>query len=274
MLEDAGLLPRSSAEQEADALPPERPINILDLGYGCGDQTVQLTETLRDYLRLQRYVGITLSASQAEFARRQLRASKIRQQSRGSRWGFIDQEWLFTADAAKPDSWNEALQSTIDEEIKSSKLDNDEDVEPWVLALDTLYHFKPSRQPLFDYSTRNLSASIMAFDLLLSDSTTLLQRLILRLVCLISSAPYSNFMTKDEYINSLIAAGYTPECIQIRDVSENVFSGITNYIQTRERELKKFGMSVGGFKAAAWVFGWWAESRVVRGAIVIARQPR
>lgn len=69
----------------------------------------------------------------------------------------------------------------------------------------------------------------------------------------------------------LVRAGYARDRIEVKDVSEHVFSGIAAYMQRREEQLRPFGMGLGKLKGAARVFGWWARSGVVRGVIVVAR---
>lgn len=113
----------------------------------------------------------------------------------------------------------------------------------------------------------------MAFDLILSDSASLIDRLLLRIVCRMAFTPFSNFVTKAEYEKMLVNAGYSREDITFRDVSEHVFPGVAAYMQRRDKELKKFGLGLGKFKAAGRVFDWWARSGVVRGVIVVAKRP-
>lgn len=181
---------------------------------------------------------------------------------------------LFCADAGKPDSWGNEIHQAVS---SSSQLREDKSVTnvppiTWVLALDTLYHFVPSRKPIFNHAFEELHASIMAFDLLLADQPSAWDLLLLRIVSLFASTPFSNFLTVAQYKAQLVAAGYDSNQIEIQDISENVFTGMASFIQTKDRELKKMGMGIGRYKAAAKVFGWWARSGIVRGCIVIAKR--
>ena len=83
----------------------------------------------------------------------------------------------------------------------------DDDTSTWLLALDTMYHFRPSRLPLLQYAHDTLHASFMAFDLVLSEGASWQQRLILRLVCWLTGSPFSNFITEEDYLVMLVNAG-------------------------------------------------------------------
>lgn len=171
---------------------------------------------------------------------------------------------IFAADAAKPDSWEPGLKA-------ATSNDHDQKQETWLLALDTLYHYKPSRTPLITHACHDLQASFMAFDLLLDSSASFTNKLLVRLMCLLSGIPYTNLLTTTQYEDMLVQAGYDRDMIQMRDISEHVFLGISAYIREKDRELKKFGMGVGKFKVPGWLFGWWGRSGVIRGVVVVAR---
>ncbi|KAL5000661.1 hypothetical protein BDV10DRAFT_161705 [Aspergillus recurvatus] len=177
---------------------------------------------------------------------------------------------IFCADAADPSSWNVELKSSL------PPAPTKETEETWLLALDTLYHFSPSRLPLFKYTHSTLHASLMTFDLLLpTPKPSLWTRLILRILCLFTGTLYTNFLTEEEYTALLVEAGYDSSDISFRDISGDVFGGIAGYINSRKEVLKGYGL--GGskgmrkFGGAGNVFGWWARTGVVRGVIIVAR---
>ncbi|KAL2009056.1 hypothetical protein VTN00DRAFT_7250 [Thermoascus crustaceus] len=273
VLQAAGLIQLDGHGRGAALIsnPHESPrsIRLVDVGFGCGDQTIYLTTGLywinagTELTRplFNSYLGITIVGSQADFARQRVSEHWM---STSSAYRTPDVQ-LFCADAANPSTWSP--------ELKEAILANRTSSCTWLLALDTLYHFKPSRQPLFDDAFSNLHSSIMAFDLILSDSASLIDRLLLKIVCLMSSTPFSNFVTKAEYEKMLVDAGYSRQDITFRDISEHVFPGIAAYMQRRDKELKNFGLGLGKFKAAGRVFDWWARSGVVRGIIVVAKRP-
>lgn len=257
-------------------------LTLIDLGFGCGDQTIYLTQHLNSatttpsadninekpvrYL-FDNYVGLTISPSQFSFARDRLDSypELVRNRVR-----------LFCEDAAKPNSWGRDVHDAITN-IPTKQQGTDAASSPlkqttWILALDTLYHFSPSRKPIFCHAFEELHASLMAFDLLLSDKLSTWDLILLRIVSLFTATPFSNFLTITQYKDQLMAAGYKSSQIEIRDISENVFSGIASFIEKRDRELKSIGLGIGRYSVAGKVFGWWARSGIIRGCIVVARR--
>lgn len=112
----------------------------------------------------------------------------------------------------------------------------------------------------------------MGFDLILSSSTSIWEKFLLRILCWVSGIPFGNFLTVDEYIALFVRAGYDREMVEVRDVSEYVFGGLAAFIYNRDKVLKEFGLKgVGRAKIPARVFGWWARTGLVRGVIVTAR---
>lgn len=232
------------------------------------------------------YVGMTIAPSQAEFARKRMERldweedeemSNEKEQYKCTRTRTPDIH-LFCADVAKPGYWSDDIQRALQQPSSSPQKGNKNELpsqnqkeETYLLALDTLYHFRPSRTPLLTHAATTLHATLLAFDLLLAPTTTPLQRLILRLICAVSGTPFTNFLTEEEYINMLMQAGYPREGIVVHDVSGSVFGGIARFIERKDEELGVFGLSVGRFRGAGRIFGWWARSGVVRGVIVAAR---
>jgi hypothetical protein len=175
---------------------------------------------------------------------------------------------VFCADGADPSSWTGELPDSISNLVDTSL---DPDTSTWLLALDTMYHFKPSRLPILYYAQNSLHASFMAFDLLLADNTSWWQRLKMRLVCWVTGSPFTNFLTREEYMRLLVAAGYDRSRIQIKDISRHVFPGITEFMGRRIQEGQPYGIKLGKYRGAKTVFGWWAKSGIVRGVVVVAR---
>lgn len=260
---------------------PGKKINMVDVGFGCGDQSLYLLSGHCGGL-VEEYIGVNDVCSQVEFARQRLvhaypdmmieEEEKPRQKAR-------QRIRLFHADAANPSSWSSDLKRAVSDDYGSSsttatdlRLHECRRPETWVLALDTMYHFQPSRRPFLGYACSDLQASLMAFDLAISDSASMWNRLLLRIICWVTGTPFANFLTRREYEDMLVAAGYSREHIQWRDISEHVFGGIAGFIRRREEELRKFNMGIGKFKGAGYVFDWWARSGLVRGVVVVARK--
>lgn len=253
---------------------------IIDLGFGCGDQSIYLAQLAHKSRQKQTrdsaaeekylfdtYIGLTIDASQFAFANQRLYSHAGLDKARVK---------LFCADAAKPVTWSEgvhqAVANTSTENVSRGTASATLMRSTWVLALDTLYHFKPSREAIFVYAFRELNASIMAFDLFLSDTPSLLDRILLRIICLFAESPFSNFLTIAQYKNQLRAAGYDESKIEIQDISDHVFPGIASFIKRRDGELKTIGMNIGRYRVAGKMFGWWARSGIIRGCIVVARR--
>ena len=283
----------------ARLLPPEiRPISrnrhqtirVLDLGFGCGDQihsllklgtvdrgTGGLAEELSsaEPLIMDRYVGITLNRSQFNHAKQRLTDSDALKDSQRVR--------IFCADAAQPSKWSAELRDIMtllsaapvgfSSLHPSLEARDDQSVpETWVLALDTMYHFFPSRKPVLEYAYRELGASIMAFDLLVSDNASLGSRLLLAVLALLMGCPAKTFMTEIRYRKMLKRAGYTVNNIEFRDISDHVFAPLARFLDTRDKGLRRLGLNIGGFVVAKWMFEWWARSGLIRGVIMVAKR--
>ncbi|KAF7115216.1 hypothetical protein CNMCM5793_001643 [Aspergillus hiratsukae] len=266
-------------------------IKLVDVGIGCGDQSLYLTRQLSRTTDIRTasaggmreahsvrplfdsYVGLTVVKSQADFAKDRL--SQVRSTTELERTSQETPDVkIFAANAADPSSWELSLKRAVfDTSVKSEAIQEYiKKTHTWLLALDTLYHFQPSRERLFKCANQDMQASIMAFDLLLSDQATPWERFVLRLMCLISGIPYGNFVTKTGYRRLLTQAGYESNLIEMRDISEHVFPGIAKFLKRQDAELSKYGMTIGKFKGAAKAFDWWGQTGVIRGVIVVARR--
>lgn len=270
---------------------------LIDVGIGCGDQSLSLTRrlhrstsarsgngnvrdtTIKDQTLVplfDSYIGINITSAQANLARHRLEIGAENKST--SPTGWTSDVKIFAADAAQPASWDQTLneavfgtqspKSTL--KASSSPLSAKEHV--WLLGLDTLYHFRPSRIPLFECAYKDMNASIMAFDLLLGESLSLWERIRLRLICIVSGIPYANLMTKKEYESMLIRVGYAKDNIELVDVSDHTFAGIADFLRVKEAELNKFGMTMGRLKTPGKIFDWWAKSGVIKGYVVVARR--
>ncbi|KAF2787130.1 hypothetical protein K505DRAFT_329877 [Melanomma pulvis-pyrius CBS 109.77] len=251
---------------------------LIDLGFGCGDQTVYLLSedpirgSDREYwdfrkgcVRFDYYVGVTLDRKQFQYAEERVGEFRSHSPAIRSKWPTIPDVKLCCADAAKPETWTEELKANVHTAITKTQ-------EHWVLALDTLYHFSPSRWPIINHVSRNLNASFMAFDLCLSSSTSLRDRVVLRILTTLMGAPWANFVTVDQYREKLIAAGYAEKNITLKDISPHVFEPLAAFIEAQDRRLKVVGYSIGPFRVAQWMFAWWGRSGLVRGVIVVAKR--
>ncbi|KAF2130403.1 hypothetical protein P153DRAFT_288267 [Dothidotthia symphoricarpi CBS 119687] len=245
---------------------------LIDLGIGCGDQTIHVMSKTpirpcdeawwgkRDHnVMFDSYIGITNDSTQAQYASE--RVEELKRVLPGQSPAIS----VFCADASQPEVWDAQVHSSIQTAQSGTQ-------ETWVLALDTAYHFSPSRWPLINYACQTLRASFMAFDLCLSPTATFRQRLTLRILTMLMGAPWTNFVTPEQYRQNLIAAGYEETSVSVVDVSEHVFSPLAKFMEEQDRRLKMLGLGLGRFKVARKMFAWWGRSGVVRGVVVVAKQ--
>jgi len=271
VLREAGF--SSDIERAGIAKNTRRPKMLIDLGFGCGDQTIYLMSDApvrpcdrewwdeREYCPIfDHYLGITKDATQHRYASKRVEemVSQRDQQTKGLRVS------LCCADAAKTGLWGKDVRQGIKQAIEN-------DPERWVLALDTAYHFAPSRWPLVQYAY-DFRASFMAFDLCLSPAATRKQKFVLRILTTLMGAPWVNFTTPDGYRRKLVETGYSADGMKIVDVSEHVFAPLAYYLEEQDTRLKRLGLGIGSFSVAKSMFSWWGRSGVVRGVIVVARR--
>jgi hypothetical protein len=237
--------------------------SIIDLGFGCGDQCLYVKDTLDNEKQkklLKAYVGITLENSHFFIAQERL---DLEQSNTNATFE------IHCADAARPESWAPDIKSAVSLACQSDAKRNHEN---WLLGLDTLIHFQPSRWPVIEYANKTLDASLMAYDICIAENLSVWQRLVLRLMAFFGQSSFHNWVTIQEYRERLVAAGYDRDKIEIRDISEHVFLPLAGFMRKREVELEQYGLSIGRFRYAAKMFAWWARSGVVRGCIIIARK--
>lgn len=143
--------------------------------------------------------------------------------------------------------------------------------EHWTIGLDSLYHFRPSREPILKYAHDKLHSNLLAFDLFRPNQASITQSVFLRAFCLMASIPYHNLVTQEEYFCMLVEKiGYQKENVMIEDISEFVFPGLSDFVSRRTKEMEKMGVKWkrwAGFKVVAWVI----QTGLLRGGVVVAR---
>lgn len=256
ILKDAGLLNHGTEGNGS------RSLAILDLGFGCGDQTWELVRLTRPGgWQDLRYVGLTLNQAQTESSWRRIHRETQDPESPVQADSFK----LFCADAARPDTWTPQVAGAV------KALADDQFTDRWLLALDCLYHFKPSRRPVLAYAARQLDANFMAFDLLLNPEASTRDTLMMRAIGVMMGCPWGTFLTEEQYTRQLVECGFDGDATTIRDISEHVFPGVVEFMDHQERALSYYGVSLGGYKLAGRLFDWFGRSKVVKAVIVVGR---
>lgn len=222
-----------------------------------------------EYLSMfDNYIGVTINRRQFECAKARFKDAGLEER------GTVE---VFCADAANPGLWDEDLNNVMGSLDAESKFRPDPDTgrtlknEVWILALDCLYHFKPSRVPIFTYAAKKLEANIMAFDLILADDVSIIDHQLLKIVGRLMGCSPGAFLSKAEYGCQLNVAGYRLDHCEVHDISEHVFAPLAKFLRRREQQLNAIGLSLGNLKLAMWLFEWWARRSVVRGVVVVAK---
>jgi hypothetical protein len=107
-------------------------------------------------------------------------------------------------------------------------------------------------------------------DLVLGDNVSAFQRLLLRLITLLTGAPFSNFKNIEDYRSDFVNERF--ESVKIEDISKEVLPGLQSFIHRHRQEMKDFGISGKwtGYLVFAKVLSWWWRSKVVRFIVVKA----
>ena len=112
----------------------------------------------------------------------------------------------------------------------------------------------------------------MAFDLCRGENLSIVQPILLRIMAVLGQTPLVNLVTISQYREGLVKAGYKLDNIEIRDISEHVFSPLAEFLNKRDREMQGYGMSLGRYSKMARLFKWWGSSAVIKGCIIVARK--
>ncbi|GAB1316341.1 hypothetical protein MFIFM68171_06551 [Madurella fahalii] len=265
VLSTAGLLKQGGKSTRS----PPQSLAILDLGIGCGDQTCEIVRLLTQQQRRRLgYVGLTLNPAQLQIAVQRV-DRELAATAEADEKVQVGPLNLFCMDAAKPEAWPDQVRSAVE------ALADESFAERWLLGLDCLYHFSPSRRPILDYAARKLGANVVAFDLLLNESSYWRDVILARAVGVLMRCPWKTFLTKEEYKEQLVASGYERGSVVFRDVSEEVFPGLVAFLDGQDQSLAKYGISLGGgFRLARKTFRWFGTTKVIRAVVVVAHVDR
>jgi hypothetical protein len=170
---------------------------------------------------------------------------------------------IFQADAANPESWRDEIRDSI------RSLQN-----PWLVALDTLVDFRPSRKPILSYARQELGASVAITDHLKKENVSALDRIKLWASFRLLDTPLDNVLTKTQYVELLIECGYKKENISIIPYTEHVYAPYSRFVSEQGRRWQDMGGSKWDymdFSLAGFVTGWWARSGLVEACFIVAK---
>ncbi|EPS26494.1 hypothetical protein POX_g09210 [Penicillium oxalicum] len=249
--------------------------SIIEVGCGCAETAFFMRGHLPH--RLRDYIGITINDSQAKYAKDRLQSlvDDCLPMWEGRESPLNE---VFKADAADPDTWPSHVHDTIDRLIRYQQgPKNNEKIQSdiWLLAIDTLYHFKPSRHGILKFAHQEIGASFMATDIIISSSLSIWNRILLRILFYFLYVPWTNILTREEYVSMLAACGYEKENIQIRDITDHCFPGYDQFLARQGRDWERIGGSPAVFRPMLLmgrVTAWWARSATIRECIIIAKK--
>ncbi|KAK9330003.1 hypothetical protein V1520DRAFT_341635 [Lipomyces starkeyi] len=262
---DFKLAAESLATKLSDAARLNPADSMIDVGIGCGDQSVL-------YSRLvSKYIGITSLQAHCDLA---YTALKNR--------GLLANARILALDASDPlTTWPTEILNTTIVDGRVNK----------ILALDCLYHFQPSRKKFFKFVNGALECAFekrmqsgdggevcfAAEDLLVGRELNFSQWLRLRVICALARTPFKNFISIQEYMRLLEDSGFTRERgwnVQFEDISGHVFPGLTNFIETRGSGRDGIGkyLRFERFTVFGKVVRWWQEDGVVKAYIVTVQK--
>ncbi|KAL4877349.1 hypothetical protein BJY04DRAFT_222099 [Aspergillus karnatakaensis] len=253
----------------------EQRFSVLEVGCGCAEPVRYLRQHFADALDV--YIGITLNGCQAAEAVKRIEALGSTSHIDKAPVVKYGDNHIYCADAANPSSWPESLHETL-KQVSSLEPINKSSVEThalWLLAIDTLYHFAPTRKHILSHACNQLGASLMATDIIIPDSISWTNWLKLRAVFFGLQVPWANILTRDAYVRMLVECGYERDKITMIDITEHCFAGFDSWTRGHMQRWEAMGGSpviTRAVRMMGWVMGWWARARVVREYIIIARK--
>ncbi|BFZ64684.1 hypothetical protein YB2330_005836 [Saitoella coloradoensis] len=241
----------NTADLSAPGAPGRRD-TVLDLGTGCGTQSIHL---LKSYA-FESYTSITSHPAQNRVAKRQL----AKRYANGTT-GCGTRIRVVLGDAANPPP-----------EILSKSYTK-------ILALDCAYHFPGPRRRFFERMhgllDQDHGGTFALTDIILGDTTSisLLNKLKMRALCvLVLGVPWVNMIPLHEYKAALVGAGFAVEDIEILDITDDVFAPFAAWITSTSAAAVDSQRGWRMYKIFARVLRWWAENGVVRFIVVRARK--
>ncbi|KAF9976561.1 hypothetical protein BGZ73_008316 [Actinomortierella ambigua] len=221
--------------------------HLLDVGFGCGDQTVYMAELYRP----KRITGITIEPLQHYAAEQLVLNSRNRIPATS-----ID---LYVADASRLLDFVQEHQQKPGTQREPSTRDQ---YFTHIISIDSAYHFNTRRQ-FFEQAYAVLAPGkgrlAMADVIPTRDPpvTGLKGWLFRQFSRLYLKVPLENMQTLEAYRQTLVEVGF--EDIEIEAVEDQVFLGWADFIATQLKVLKSVGLVR---PRVGWSF--WAIQKVLR----------
>lgn len=227
--------------------------NILDTGFGCGDQL----HIWAAHKNINTITGMNISNCQTLWAKQKIAEKPLFKNT------AID---ITTADCCDPAAW------------KSFSRPFDR-----IIALDCIYHFNDKPQ-YFSLCRKHMTTEslLVVSDLLLTDkSLTPFQKVILKIICFLSHIPFNNFKTEHDYRSQL--TNEKLELCLLQDISADVFlpfgAWLKAYIpkvkssQALRKDASFFSLHWLKYKGTAMFLAWGYKKQIFRYCILRIQKP-
>jgi len=197
-------------------------LSIIDLGFGCGETNVyisKITWTFKDREK-ERISGGSRSLCWHHTGSSHFRIAQERLGLSHQIFNTVFE--IHCADAGRPASWALEIRNAVSQACTAS--DENGRHENWLLGLDSLIHFQPSRWPLSSTANRKLDASLMAYDLCIAENLSARQRIILRLMAYFGQSPVANWVYNPRISGTTCHGRLRARKDRDPYISENVFA--------------------------------------------------
>ncbi|PKY03269.1 hypothetical protein P168DRAFT_298071 [Aspergillus campestris IBT 28561] len=234
----------------------QQQFSMLEVGCGCAETARLLLKEYQD--KCTHWVGLTLSSLQVKMAEDRLREDTVLSHGKTK-----TKCQIFQADAAQPNTWN----AEINDAVRS--LPN-----PWLVSLDALCDFRPSRKPILTFARQELGVSVAVTEHLKKENMSTLDTLKTWASFRLLDTSWDRVLTRQQYIDTLVECGYKRENISIVSYSEHAYAQYSRFVSQQGRKWQEMGGSKWDymdFSIAGFVTNWWARSGLVEACIIVAR---
>ena len=198
---DLALLVGNAAKLDANS-------NILDAGFGCGDQILLWLQ----HFAVDTVCGINFSKSQTGLAKQNLRNAGLKNTAEAIGFG----------DACDERDWDQTVQSFSINRI---------------IALDCAYHFS-DRKKFLELAQSSLEGDgrIVLTDFLLADGfeNANLSKFVVAAMLSMSRIPEANMINKQRYISRLESIGFRN--VEVEDISRHVMTGFLAWLREHKAQ--------------------------------------